>query len=197
MRAHKPWIELSRPQVMLLQREHGQRASRASVGLQVACVGACACNDGWSQRQVRWQERGRRWCRLERGLPSSPHALFAHPVCSCVALQQAVSYASIYKAKGRHQLIQRRACSRWDQGSPLGQPGRACSRVVATVMPCTRALCVRAGPVGRCAEAMAEAAVGESVGRREGVPWGLGALCARNPLCTRPPWPWLAMARPC
>jgi hypothetical protein len=142
---------------------------------------------------VRWNERGRRCCHLELDL-SSPSS---HAVFTCVALQQAVGYASLYKAEGRDQLIQRRERSRWDPGSPPGQPGRACSRVVATVMPCTRALCVRAGPVGRCAEAMAEAAVGASVGRREGVPWGLGALCARNPLCTRPPWPWLAMARPC
>ena len=142
---------------------------------------------------MRWNERGRRCCHLELDLFSpSSHAVF-----TCVALQQAVGYASLYKAEGRDQLIQRRERSRWDPGSPPGQPGRACSRVVATVMPCTRALCVRAGPVGRCAEAMAEADVGESVGRREGVPWGLGALCARNPLCTRPPWPWLAMARPC
>ena len=143
---------------------------------------------------MRWNERGSRCCHLELDF-SSPSS---HAVFSCVALQQAVGYyASLYKAEGRDQLIQRRERSRWDPGSPPGQPGRACSRVVATVMPCTRALCVRAGPVGRCAEAMAEAAVGESVGRREGVPWGLGALCARNLLYTRPPWPWLAMARPC
>ena len=150
-------------------------------GVNARCAGKSVGDDGAA------------WSAVSPHLPTPS----SHPVCSCVALQQAVSYASIYKAKGRHQLNQRRACSRWDQVSPLGQPGRACSRVVATVMPCTRALCVRAGPVGRCAEAMAEAAVGESVGRREGVPWGLGALCARNLLCTRPPWPWLAMARPC
>jgi hypothetical protein len=38
MRAHEPWIELLRPQVMLLQRERRQCASKASVGLQV-----CLC----------------------------------------------------------------------------------------------------------------------------------------------------------
>jgi hypothetical protein len=150
-------------------------------GVNARCAGKSVGGDGAT------------WSAVSPHLPTPS----SHPGCSCVALQQAGSSASISKAQGRHQLIQRRACSRWDQVSPLGQPGRACSRVVATVMPCTRALCVRAGPVGRCAEAMAEAAVGESVGRREGVPWGLGALCARNPLCTRPPWPWLAMARPC
>ena len=64
MRAHEPWIELLRPQVMLLQRERRQGASKALVGLQVACAGACARNCGWIQRKVRWKERGRRFCRL-------------------------------------------------------------------------------------------------------------------------------------
>ena len=149
-------------------------------GVNARCAGKSVGGDGAA------------WSAVSPHLPTPS----SHPVCSCVALQQAVSYASIYKAKGRHQLIQRRACSRLDQGSPLGQPGRACSRVVATVMPCTRALCVRAGPVGAMARC-AEAAVGEFVGRREGVLWGLGALCARNPCYTRPPRPWLAMQRLC
>ena len=91
MRAHEPWIELSRPQVMLLQRERRQCASNALVGLQMACAGACACSDGWSQRQVRWQEHGRRFCRLEHDLPTSS----SHPVCSCAAQQQAVDCASL------------------------------------------------------------------------------------------------------
>ena len=139
---------------------------------------------------MRWNERGRRCCHLELDL-SSPSS---HAVFTCVALQQAVGYASLYKAEGRDQLIQRRERSRWDPGSPPGQPGRTCSRVVATVMPCTRALCVCVlGRLARCAEA----AVGEFVGRRKGVLWGLGALCARNPCCTRPPRPWLAMQRLC
>ena len=43
----------------------------------------------------------------------------------------------------------------------------------------------------------AEAAVGEVVGSHESVPLGLGALYARDPCCTRPSWPRLAMARPC
>jgi hypothetical protein len=91
MRAHEPWIELSRPQVMLLQRERRHCASNALFGLQMACAGACACSDGWIQRQVRWQERERRLFRLERDLPTPS----SHPVCSCVAQQQAVDCASL------------------------------------------------------------------------------------------------------
>jgi hypothetical protein len=105
MRAHEPWIELSRPQVMLLQRERRQCASNALVGLQMACAGACACSDGWSQRQVRWQERGRRFCRLERDLPTPS----SHPVCLCVAQQQAVDCASLCKPQWRLQ----RAAATW------------------------------------------------------------------------------------
>lgn len=90
MRAHEPWIELLRPQVMLLQRERRQGASKALVGLQVACAGACACSDDLSQRQVPWQECGRQLCLLERDLPKPA----SHPFCSCVAQQQAVDCAS-------------------------------------------------------------------------------------------------------
>jgi hypothetical protein len=105
LRAQVPWIELSRPQVMLLKREHGQRASRAFVGLQMACPGAHTCNDGWRQRQVRWYERGRRLCGLERDLPTPS----SHPVCLCVAQQQAVDYASLCKPWWRLQ----RAAATW------------------------------------------------------------------------------------
>ena len=105
MRAHVPWIELSRPQVMLLRRERHQRTSKASVGLQVACASACACNYGWSQRQVRWQERGRRFCRLERDLPTPS----SHPVCLCIAQQQAVDCTSLCKPQWRLQ----RAAATW------------------------------------------------------------------------------------
>ena len=93
MRAHKPWIELSRPQVTLLQRERRQRASKALVGLQVACAGACACSEGWRQRQVPLKERGRQFCRLERDLPVPS----SHPNCSCLAQQQAVDCTTLCK----------------------------------------------------------------------------------------------------
>ena len=117
---------------------------------------------------MRWNERGRRCCHLELDF-SSPSS---HAVFSCVALQQAVGYASLYKAEGRDQLIQRRERSRWDPGSPPGQPGRACSRVVATVMPCTRALCVRAGPVGAVCRGRCWRVCGQAKGRP------LGLRCA-------------------
>ena len=97
-------------------------------GVNARCAGKSVGGDGAA------------WSAVSPHLPTPS----SHPVCSCVALQQAVSYASIYKAKGRHQLIQRRACSRLDQGSPLGQPGRACSRVVA------RSCAVHARPVCAC-----------------------------------------------
>ena len=117
---------------------------------------------------MHWNERGRRCCHLELDL-SSPSS---HAVFTCVALQQAVGYASLYKAEGRDQLIQRRERSRWDPGSPPGQPGRACSRVVATVMPCTRALCVRAGPVGAVCRGRCWRVCGQAKGRP------LGLRCA-------------------
>ena len=125
-------------------------------GVNARCAGKSVGGDGAT------------WSAVSPHLPTPS----SHPVCSCVALQQAVSYASIYKAKGRHQLIQRRACSRWDQVSPLGQPGRACSRVVATVMPCTRALCVRAGPVGAVCRGRCWRVCGQARGRP------LGLRCA-------------------
>jgi hypothetical protein len=142
LRAQVPWIELSRPQVMLLKREHGQRASRAFVGLQMACPGAHTCNDGWRQRQVRWYERGRRLCGLERDLPTPS----SHPVCLCVAQQQALDCASLFKPQRRLLYsscgLQQRGRSWKDTGPLLGQPGRAWSRLATLVVPCARALCV-------------------------------------------------------
>ena len=159
MRAHVPWIELSRPQVMLLLRERRQCASKASVGLQVACASACA----WIMARVIARCAG----KSVGGGSAAWSAISPRPLltlsCLCVAQQQAVDYASLYKPQGGSSWLQRRGRSRWDPGSPSGQPGRAWSRVAATVMPCTRALCVRAGPGWR---RCAEAAVGEFVGSR-------------------------------
>jgi hypothetical protein len=98
---------------------------------------------------------------------------------------------------GGSSELQQLGRSQWDVNSSLVQPGRAWSRVAATVMPCMRAMCVLWWVCTGSGRRRAEAAVGEFVGSREGVHWCLGALCDRYPRCTRPPWPWLAMQRPC
>ena len=87
---------------------------------------------------MRCQERGRRWCHLELDLPTPS----SHPVCSCVAQQQAVDCASLFKPQRR--LL--RATATWalanGHGAAIGQPGRVWSRLVTLVVPCARALCV-------------------------------------------------------
>ena len=142
---------------------------------------------------MRCQERGRRWCHLELDLPTPS----SHPVCSCVAQQQAVDCASLFKPQRR--LL--RATATWalanGHGAAIG-PARARVEPVGDPGCAVRArpVCGSMGRVGPGREC-AEAAVRELVGSHEGVNWCLGALCARAPCCTRPTWPWLAMPRLC
>ena len=124
---------------------------------------------------MRWQERGRRFCRLERDLPTPS----SHPVCLCVAQQQALDCASLFKPQRR--LLW--ATATWalveGHGAAVG-PARARVEPVGDPGCAVRArpVCGSMGRVGPGREC-AEAAVRELVGSHEGITLGLGAACAR------------------
>ena len=121
----------------------------------------------------------------------------SHPVCLCVAQQQTLDCASLFKPQRRLLLATATWALAEGHGAAVG-PARA------RVEPCGgHGYAVHARPV--CAWSArvdggvgcAKAAVGEVVGSHEGVPLGVGALCARVSCCARLPWPWLAARRSC